>query len=135
LIGIAGPVDADLIGKNGHGSVIAAPIVRFGGTSEPRHATVGPRRRRPRRTSAPLSVRKADAALGLLEDLLAIELMLARDVLAAAPTGPALGAGTGAALHMVEQAIADPRPDAVHHALRAHFPARPATRQPPAPPD
>jgi histidine ammonia-lyase len=79
-------------------------------------------------TSAPLSVRKTGAALGMLGDLLAIELMLARDVLAAAPTGPVLGAGTGAALRMVEQAIAtaDPRPDAVHRALRDRFPARPA---------
>jgi len=88
-------------------------------------------------TSAPLSVRKADAALGLLEDLLAVELLLARDVLAAAPAAPALGAGTGAALRMVEQAVAaaDPRPDAVHRALRDHFPARPATGQPQAPAD
>ena len=88
-------------------------------------------------TSAPLSVRKTDAALGLLEDLLAIELLLARDVLTAAPATPALGAGTGTALRMVEQSIAaaDPRPDAVHRALRDHFPARPATRHPQAPPD
>jgi histidine ammonia-lyase len=88
-------------------------------------------------TSAPLSVRKADSALGLLEDLLAIELLLARDVLAAAPATLALGAGTGAALRMVELAIAtaDPRPDAVHCALREHFPARPAARQPQDRPD
>ena len=88
-------------------------------------------------TSAPLSVRKADAALSLLEDLLAIELLLARDVLAAAPATPALGAGTSAALRMAEQTIAaaDPRPDAVHRALRDHFPARPETGQPQATPD
>ena len=80
-------------------------------------------------TSAPLSVRKTDTALGLLEDLLAIELVLARDLLAAAPARPVLGAGTGAALRTVEQAIgtADPYPDAVHRALRDRFPARPAT--------
>jgi len=80
-------------------------------------------------TSAPLSVRKADTALGLLEDLLAIELLLARDVLAGAHSPATLGVGTSAALRMVEQAIAaaDPRPDAVHRALRARFPARPAT--------
>ena len=78
-------------------------------------------------TSAPLSVRKTDTALGLLEDLLAIELVLAHDLLAAAR--PVLGAGTGAALRTVEQAIAtaDPYPDAVHRALRDRFPARPAT--------
>jgi histidine ammonia-lyase len=81
-------------------------------------------------TSAPLSVRKTDAALGLLEDLLAIELLLARDVLATAPATQALGTGTEAALQAVEQAIAtaDPYPDAVHRALRARFPDHPATR-------
>jgi histidine ammonia-lyase len=79
-------------------------------------------------TGAPLSVRKADAALGLLEDVLAAELLLARDVLATAPARPALGAGTGAALGTVEQAIAaaDPYADAVHRALRERFPDRPA---------
>ena len=72
-------------------------------------------------TGAPLSVRKADAALGLLEDLLAVELLLAHDVLAAAPVRPVLGSGTGAALRTVEQAIAaaGPYPDAVHRALRS----------------
>jgi histidine ammonia-lyase len=80
-------------------------------------------------TSAPLSVRKTDSALGLLEDLLAIELLLARDVLSTAPATPILGAGTSAALRTVEQAIAtaDPYPDAVHRALRDRFPDRPAT--------
>jgi histidine ammonia-lyase len=69
--------------------------------------------------------------------LLAIELLLARDLLAAAPATPTMGAGTSAALRTVEQAIvtADPRPDAVHRALRDHFPARPATGQPETPPD
>jgi histidine ammonia-lyase len=80
-------------------------------------------------TGAPLSVRKTDSALGLLEDLLAIELLLARDLLAATPPGQVLGAGTSAALRTVEQAIAaaDPYPDAVHRALRDSFPTRPAT--------
>ena len=81
-------------------------------------------------TSAPLSVRKTDAALGLLEDLLAIELLLARDVLSTEPEPPTLGAGTAAILRTVEQAIAaaDPYPDAVHRALRGRFPDRPAIR-------
>ena len=81
-------------------------------------------------TSAPLSVRKTDAALGLLEDLLAIELLLARDVLATAPVPPVLGAGTAAVLRTVEAAVAaaDPYPDAVHRALRDRFPDRPVTR-------
>lgn len=75
-------------------------------------------------TSAPLSVRNTDAALGVLEDLLAIELLLARDVLATTSTRPVLGAGTGRALNAVEQAIvtADPRPEDVHRALRERFP-------------
>jgi histidine ammonia-lyase len=79
-------------------------------------------------TSAPLSVRKTDAALGMLEDLLAIELLLARDVLSTAPDQPTLGAGTQAALQTVETAIAasDPAPDAVHRALRDCFPDHPA---------
>jgi histidine ammonia-lyase len=77
-------------------------------------------------TAAPLSVRKTDVAVGILEDLLAIELMLARDLLTITPTKPVLGAGTAAALHMVEEAItvADPQPDAVHRALRNRFPVR-----------
>jgi histidine ammonia-lyase len=81
-------------------------------------------------TSAPLSVRKTDAALGLLEDLLAIELLLARDVLSTAPEPPTLGAGTATILRTVEQAIAtaDPYPDAVHRALRGRFPDRPTIR-------
>jgi histidine ammonia-lyase len=79
-------------------------------------------------TAAPLSVRKTDAALGLLEDLLAIELMLARDMIETAPTKPVLGSGTDAALRMVEEAITvgDSLPDAVHRALRERFPVRPA---------
>jgi histidine ammonia-lyase len=75
-------------------------------------------------TAAPLTVRKTDTALGLLEDLLAIELLLAHDVMTTAPSKPTLGAGTAMAFRMVEEAIstADPQPDAVHRALREHFP-------------
>jgi histidine ammonia-lyase len=75
-------------------------------------------------TSAPLSVQQADRALGVLEDILACELLLAHDVLATMPDRPDLGTGTSAALRMVDEAIAsaDPRPDAVHSALRAQFP-------------
>jgi len=88
-------------------------------------------------TSAPLSVRKTGTALGRLEDLLAIELLLARDVLAGAPARPVLGAGTGAALGTVEEAIAaaDPYADAVHRALRDRFPGRPAAGHRAAPPE
>ncbi|WP_127129943.1 aromatic amino acid ammonia-lyase [Georgenia sp. SYP-B2076] len=77
-------------------------------------------------TGAPLSVRRTDAALDLLDDLLAIELLLARDVLAAAPSRPVLGAGTDATLRRVEQVIAaaGPFPDDVHRALRGPRPGR-----------
>ena len=77
-------------------------------------------------TSAPLSVRKTDTVLGLLEDLLAIELILATDLLRLTPTAAVLGAGTAEAFRMVEESIAqaDPQPDAVHRALRERFPVR-----------
>src|SRR5262249_15293415 len=76
-------------------------------------------------TSAPLSVQKTDTALGALEDILACELLLARDVIASAQTR--LGSGTSAAVQTIEQAIAEaePHPDAVHSALRDRFPGRP----------
>ena len=77
-------------------------------------------------TGAPLSVGKAAAALGLLSDILAVELLLARDVLATMAARPALGTGTSAALRVVEDATATtPRPRsaaAVHRSLRARFP-------------
>ncbi|MGY1643662.1 aromatic amino acid ammonia-lyase [Geodermatophilus sp. SYSU D00703] len=77
-------------------------------------------------TGAPLSARKADAALDLLEDVLAVELLLATDVLAASPDGRALGAGARAALDLVRTATAaaEPFPDAVHRSLRERFPGR-----------
>jgi histidine ammonia-lyase len=75
-------------------------------------------------TGAPLSVRMSDTALGLLEDILACELLLATDVLGQCAATPVLGSGTGAALSMVLEAIADaePRPEAVHRAIRQVFP-------------
>jgi histidine ammonia-lyase len=73
-------------------------------------------------TSAPLSVRKTGTALGLLEDLLSIELFLARDVLTTLPGPPRLGLGTAAALRTVERAMAEAGPDrspaSVHRTLR-----------------
>jgi histidine ammonia-lyase len=74
-------------------------------------------------TGAPLSVRKTDAALALLEDLLAIELLLARDVLATLGDRPGMGAGTGHALKVVEAALAGtgPSPADVHQSLRARL--------------
>ena len=74
-------------------------------------------------TGAPLSVLKTDTALRLLEDLLAVELLLAHDVLAGASTGRVRGAGTGPVLDMVREAVAtaEPYPDAVHRAVRARL--------------
>jgi histidine ammonia-lyase len=83
-------------------------------------------------TAAPLTVRKTDAALGMLEDLLVIELMLARDLLSVADTKRVLGAGTDNALRMVEEATAaaDPQADAVHRVLRDRFAAQPLAGSP-----
>jgi histidine ammonia-lyase len=77
-------------------------------------------------TSAPLSVRRTEQALDALdglEDILAAELLLARDVLAGREPAPRLGAGTAAALRVAGEcaAAAEPWPDAVHAALRTRF--------------
>ena len=50
-------------------------------------------------------MRQADRALGLLEDVLAIEVLMARDRLRVADADRALGTGTRAVLHTVEQAL------------------------------
>ena len=72
-------------------------------------------------TGAP-SVRKTIEALDLLEGILAIEVLLARDVLSMAIPRPRLGAGTSAALHAAEQALAagghERSPAGVHRAAR-----------------
>jgi histidine ammonia-lyase len=76
-------------------------------------------------TGAPLSVTKTAAALDLLDDLLAIELLMARDVLTVSGPLPALGTGTSEAVRVVDEAkskAAQPTPDAVHAALRERFP-------------
>ena len=71
-------------------------------------------------TSAPLSVRKTAVALGLLEELLTIELLLARDVLAVVADQPRMGEGTSHALKLISEAvaIADPFPADIHQAVR-----------------
>ena len=82
-------------------------------------------------TSAPLSVRKADEAVGLLEDLLAVELLLARDVLATLPARRALGAGTSTALAAAEAALEaaeDRSPQGIHRVVRGRFPAAGAVK-------
>ncbi|MEP7036058.1 MAG: aromatic amino acid ammonia-lyase [Actinomycetota bacterium] len=75
-------------------------------------------------TGAVLSVRKTDEALGLLEDLLAIELLLAADLLSLSPPAR-LGAGTTQALRLAVEAAADAESAAdVHERLRDRFPHR-----------
>jgi hypothetical protein len=78
------------------------------------HAAAGPRRRGPSHRRAAERPQN-DVALGLLEDMLAT-----------APSKHVLGAGTDAALHLVEEVIkaADPQPDAVHRAPRERLPVR-----------
>jgi histidine ammonia-lyase len=73
-------------------------------------------------TGAPLSVRTADEALDLLADLLAVELLLATDVLRMQPHIPALGRGTTALYESAGSAVAalgDRSSEAVHRAVRA----------------
>ncbi len=72
-------------------------------------------------TAAPLSVRNTERALELLQDLLAVERMLAHDLISMLPSQPVLGTGTSAWLQEVEDAIAasEPYPEDVHRALRA----------------
>jgi len=78
-------------------------------------------------TAAPLSVRNTERALDLLEDLLAVERMLAHDLLSVMPSKPVLGAGTSAALREVDDAIdaTEPYPEDIHRALRAGGRERP----------
>jgi histidine ammonia-lyase len=73
-------------------------------------------------TAAPLAVLKADEALGLLADILTVELLLAGDILGLRPELPALGEGTAALYGSVRGTIAalsDRSTDAVHSAVRA----------------
>src|SRR4029077_8574228 len=57
-------------------------------------------------TGAPLSVSKTDDAAGLLEDILVIELLIARDLLGGREPSARLGRGTSAMLHDAEAVIA-----------------------------
>ncbi|MBA3349452.1 MAG: aromatic amino acid lyase, partial [Actinobacteria bacterium] len=57
-------------------------------------------------TSAPLSVSKTEHALDLLEDVLAIEILMARDLLQLAQPTRRLGEGTRAALEATERILA-----------------------------
>ena len=73
-------------------------------------------------TSAPLSVSKTDAAVDILEDILIIEILLARDLLSARKEASQLGRGTRALLGNVDALLADlgsgATPAKVHAVLR-----------------
>jgi histidine ammonia-lyase len=79
-------------------------------------------------TSAPLTVRKTAAALELLRSILAIELLLARDVVSLSRSWLTLGTGTEKALRAVDAAISragkDQSPAAVHELVREIVPAK-----------
>jgi histidine ammonia-lyase len=64
-------------------------------------------------TGAPLSVRRTEAAIERLEDVLAVELIMARDLLMARKGASGLGAGGAAALRAVNSAVkgSGPAPD------------------------
>ena len=78
-------------------------------------------------TGAPLTVRLTDRSLELLEDLLAIEMLLARDVLTVAgDPHRRLGRGTSAALRVVEMAVGGgSTPDEIHRVVKQRL-AEPA---------
>lgn len=73
-------------------------------------------------TSAPLTVRKTASALELLESLLTIEMLLARDVLSLSRAWLKLGTGTEAALRAIDEVLAasgdDRSPAAIHELVR-----------------
>jgi histidine ammonia-lyase len=74
-------------------------------------------------TGAPLSLRRSSEALEILAGIVAVELLLARDIRLAAPATGALGRGTAAAMASLERALADPTDDdrspaAIHRRVR-----------------
>ena len=73
-------------------------------------------------TNAPLAVRQTDQALDRLDDLLAIELLLARDAIDRSARAARLGDGVAAALEQLRAIIAElgarPSSDVVHGAVR-----------------
>ena len=74
-------------------------------------------------TNAPLAVRRTDEALDRLDDLLSIELLLARDAIARGGRVARLGNGVAAAFHELDDIIGElgdrPSSEAVHGAVRA----------------
>lgn len=81
-------------------------------------------------TSAPLSVSKTEHALDLLEDILAIEILMARDLLHLSPAR-SLGEGTRAALEVTDRALGEL--PASRSAADAHAALRQVLREPVSP--
>jgi histidine ammonia-lyase len=83
-------------------------------------------------SDAPAAVNKVGRALDLVEELLSVEVLLASDVLAAAPSR-VLGRGTGAALDLARRALddlgADRSPAAAQRAVMMAFRARRTTTE------
>lgn len=75
-------------------------------------------------TGAPLAVRQLERSLDVLDDVLAVEVLLARDTLRVARPDRTLGRGPAALVADVDEVVAaaPPAPDAVHAALRTRFP-------------
>lgn len=73
-------------------------------------------------TNAPLTVRTTAAALDLLESLLTIEALLARDVVSLSRSWLKLGAGTEAVIRAIDAVVAEAREDrspaAIHEVVR-----------------
>jgi histidine ammonia-lyase len=73
-------------------------------------------------TNASLTVRTTAAALDLLESLLAIEALLARDVVSLSRSWLRLGAGTEPVVRAIETVLAEAREDrspaAIHEVVR-----------------
>jgi histidine ammonia-lyase len=73
-------------------------------------------------SGAPLSVRRTEAALERLEDILAIELLIARDLLTAGASTHRLGSGSAVVLETVNAGLKDLGPEAssgaFHEAVR-----------------
>ena len=80
-------------------------------------------------TGAPISVRRTEVALDRLEDILAIELLMARDLLVAEAKADKLGVGAASVLESVNSGIDQLGPtasaaqfhSAVRGAMRANF--------------
>ena len=70
-------------------------------------------------TGAPLSIQRTADALDKLEDVLAVELLLARDILKSQRTPPDLGQGASATLRLIDVELQDLGPETESRAFHA----------------